>query len=132
MIGGDLMDYLLNLRARIDAVAEISEVWELGKGEDTFTVLFAPRNDPPLEDTSSGLSWRVRELGLEEKVVALVYPDGRGMGYGMRRYEDCPVLDFSRLADEPEVHFTHNRGFIAKTSCTDPDRLKEMLLLAQS
>ncbi len=131
MIGTDLIDYLFNLRARIDAVAEIAEVWELGQEKDSFTVLFAPRTDPTVEDASSGLGWRVRELGLEEKVVALVYPDGRGEGYGMRRYEDSPVLDFSRLADEPEVHFAHNRGFIAKTNCTDPGRLKQMLLLAK-
>ena len=50
----------------------------------------------------------------------------------MRRYDDSPVLDFSRLGKEPEVHFTHNRGFIAKTGCTDPARLRELLLLAQN
>ena len=49
-----------------------------------------------------------------------------------RRYDDSPVLDFSRLAEQPDVHFTHNRGFIAKTACTDPARLQELLLLAQN
>ena len=65
-------------------------------------------------------------------MVALVYHDGRGEGYGMRRYDDSPVLDFSRLAEQPDVHFTHNHGFIAKTACTDPARLQELLLLAQN
>ena len=40
-------------------------------------------------------------------------------------------MDFSKLSDEPEVHFTHNRGFIAKTSCTEISKIKEMLLLAR-
>ena len=71
---------------------------------------------PPIEDASGALAWRIKELELEEEVVATVYPDSRGEGYGMRRFDDSPVLDFSLLADEPEVHFTHARGFIMKTS----------------
>ena len=94
--------------------------------------MFVPRADPPIEDSSGALAWRVKELELEEEVVATVYPDSRGEGYGMRRFNDSPVLDFSLLADEPEVHFTHARGFIAKTSCTEIERLKGLLLLARA
>ena len=93
---------------------------------------FVPWSDPPIEDASGALAWRIKELELEEEVVATVYPDSRGEGYGMRRFDDSPVLDFSLLADEPEVHFTHARGFIAKTSCTQIERLKELLLLARA
>ncbi len=64
-------------------------------------------------------------------MVAIVYPDSRGQGYGMRRYNDSQIMDFSKLSDEPEVHFTHNRGFIAKTSSTEITRLKELLRLAR-
>jgi len=83
-------------------------------------------------ETSGGLAWRVKELGLEEEVVAMVYPDSRGEGYGMRRYNDSPVVDFGKLSEEPDVHFTHNRGFIAKSSTKEISRLKELLLLAKA
>ena len=96
-IGSELVTYLTTLRSRIDRAAEVEQLWILGDGDDAFRVLFAPRIDPPIEEVSGALGWRVRELGLEEEVVALVYPDGRGEGYGMRRYDDSPVVDFSRL-----------------------------------
>ena len=131
MMGTDLVSYVVNLRSRMNQVAEHEEIWELGDGDQPMKVAFVPRTDPPIEDASGGLAWRVKELGLEEEVVAMVYPDSRGEGYGMRRYNDSPVVDFSKLIEEPEVHFTHNRGFIAKTSCTEISRLQEMLLSAR-
>jgi hypothetical protein len=131
MMGTDLVQYVTGLRGRINQVAKIEEFWDLGQGEDMIKVAFVPRTEPEVEEASGGLAWRIKELGLEEEVVAMVYPDSRGEGYGMRRYNDSPVVDFSKLSEEPEVHFTHNRGFIAKTSCTEISRLKEMLLLAR-
>ena len=131
MMGTDLVQYVTGLRGRIDQVAKIEEFWDLGQGEDMIKVAFVPRTEPEVEEASGGLAWRIKELGLEEEVVAMVYPDSRGEGYGMRRYNDSPVVDFSKLSEEPEVHFTHNRGFIAKTSCTEISRLQEMLLLAR-
>ena len=131
MMGTDLVSYVVNLRSRMNQVAECEEIWELGESTGKFKVAFVPRTDPSIEDASGGLAWRIKERGLEEDVVAMVYPDSRGEGYGMRRYNDSPVVDFSKLSEEPEVHFTHNRGFIAKTSCTEVSRLKEMLLLAR-
>ena len=76
-IGSELVTYLTTLRSRIDRAAEVEQLWILGDGDDVFRVLFAPRTDPPIEEVSGALGWRVRELGLEEEVVALVYPDGR-------------------------------------------------------
>jgi len=131
MMGTDLVQYVTGLRGRINQVAKIEEFWDLGQGEDMIKVAFVPRTEPEVEEASGGLAWRIKELGLEEDVVAMVYPDSRGEGYGMRRYNDSPVVDFSKLSEEPEVHFTHNRGFIAKTSCTEISRLQEMLLLAR-
>jgi len=131
MMGTDLVSYVVNLRSRINQVAEHEEIWELGVEDRAMKVAFVPRTDPPIEDASGGLAWRVKELGLEEEVVAMVYPDSRGQGYGMRRYNDSQIVDFSKLSDEPEVHFTHNRGFIAKTSSTEITRLKELLRLAR-
>jgi len=39
-------------------------------------------------------------------------------------------LDFTKIQDCPDVHFAHARGFVAKTSATDPARLRELLALA--
>ena len=131
MMGTDLVQYVTGLRGRINQVAKIEEFWDLGQSEDMIKVAFAPRTEPEVEEASGGLAWRIKELGLEEEVVAMVYPDSRGGGYGMRRYDDNLALDFSQLSEEPDVHFTHNRGFIAKTSTTEVSRLKELLLLAK-
>ena len=131
MMGTDLVQYVTGLRGRINQVAKIEEFWDLGQGEDMIKVAFAPRTEPEVEEASGGLAWRIKELGLEEEVVAMVYPDSRGGGYGMRRYDDNLALDFSQLSEQPDVHFTHNRGFIAKTSTTEVSRLKELLLLAK-
>ena len=131
MMGTDLVQYVTGLRRRINQVAKIEEFWDLGQGEDMIKVAFVPRTEPEVEEASGGLAWRIKELGLEEEVVAMVYPDSRGGGYGMRRYDDNLALDFSQLSEQPDVHFTHNRGFIAKTSTTEVSRLKELLLLAK-
>jgi len=131
MMGTDLVQYVTGLRGRINQVAKIEEFWDLGQGEDIIKVAFVPRTEPEVEEASGGLAWRIKELGLEEEVVAMVYPDSRGGGYGMRRYDDNLALDFSQLSEQPDVHFTHNRGFIAKTSTTEVSRLKELLLLAK-
>ena len=131
MMGTDLVQYVTGLRGRINQVAKIEEFWDLGQGEDMIKVAFVPRTEPEVEEASGGLAWRIKELGLEEEVVAMVYPDSRGGGYGMRRYDDNLALDFSQLSEQPDVHFTHNRGFIAKTSTTEVSRLKELLLLAK-
>ena len=131
MIGTDLVQCVTGLRGRINQVAKIEEFWDMGPGEDMIKVAFVPRTEPEVEEASGGLAWRIKELGLEEEVVAMVYPDSRGGGYGMRRYDDNLALDFSQLSEQPDVHFTHNRGFIAKTSTTEVSRLKELLLLAK-
>jgi hypothetical protein len=126
MIGQDLVDYVKGLRARLDFVAEHAEVWCF----DGFKALFMPRTDPMPDEASSGLGYHVEKLGLEEEVLALVYPDSRGPGYGMRRFNDDPRMEFTLLEAEADVHFTHARGFIAKTSSSDLERLKILLKMA--
>ena len=82
------------------------------------------------EEASSGLGYHVEKLGLENEILALVYPDSRGTGYGMRRFNDDLRMEFTQLEEEADVHFTHARGFIAKTSSAEIDRLKELVSLA--
>ena len=50
----------------------------------------------------------------------------------MKRFDDDLRLDFTRTSEEPDVHFAHKQGFIAKTTATDPERLKALLHLALS
>ena len=61
------------------------------------------------------------------EIAGLVYPDRRGSGFGLSRHNDHPGLDFTRIENCEDVHFAHARGFVAKTSATDPVRLRELL-----
>ena len=128
MIGSDLVEFITTLRNRIDLVAQHVEVWVLTKGQVEFKALFLPRSDLLPEDASGVLGYHVVALGLEDEILALVSPDSRGAGYGMRRFNDDPRMDFTRVGDEQDVHFAHARGFIAKTSSDEVARLKALLL----
>lgn len=126
MVGQDLIEYITGLRERLDYVAAHAEIWEL----EGFQALFMPRTEPLPDEPSAGLGRYVEQLGLEQEVLAMIYPDRRGEGYGMRRFNDDPRLDFTRIEGEADVHFAHKQGFIAKTSATDVDRLRALLAQA--
>ncbi|WPJ96173.1 MYG1 family protein [Coraliomargarita algicola] len=126
MIGQDTVDYITNLRSRLDFVAEHAEIWEF----DGYKALFMPRTDPMPDEASAGLGYHVEKLGLQEEVLALIYPDSRGTGYGMRRFNDDTRMEFTQLDTEDDVHFTHARGFIAKTSSAEIERLQHLVAKA--
>ena len=128
MMGKELIEYITGLRGRIDEVSKIEEVWKLKHGGEEFKVIFARRTDPSIEEVSGALGWRVKELGLEDEVYVIVYPDGRGQGYGMKRFNDREEIDFSRIEKESDVRFAHARGFIAKVEAVGIDRLKELIM----
>ena len=127
MIGRDLFEFITGLRARLNEVSKYTEVWDIMRGESGFKVLFLPRSDSLPDDASGVLGYQVKALGLEEEILAVVAPDSRGNGYGMRRFNDDLRLEFSRLEGEADIHFAHARGFIAKTSSDQVDRLKNLL-----
>jgi len=127
MIGQDLVDYIRTLRERLAFVAAQAQVWTVDAEGGSFKALFMPRTIPEPDEPSAGLGRHIKQLGLDDEILALVYPDRRSEGYGLRRYRDDPRLDFSRIDHEADVHFTHARGFIAKTSATRPERLKVLL-----
>lgn len=127
-IGEDLLDYVRSLRQRLDHIAAHAELWTVGDHE----VLFLPRNEPLPDEPSSGLARHLESIGKDKEVSALVYPDRRGSGYGLSRHNDHPAFDFTRIETEPDVHFAHARGFVAKTSAASPDRLRELLSAAQT
>jgi hypothetical protein len=128
MIGRDLVEFITNLRSKLNEVSQFTEVWNLKKEKNEFKVLFLPRISSLPEGASDVLGYQVRALGLEEEIIAILSPDSRGAGYGMRRYNDDPRMDFCKLENETDVHFVHARGFISKTSAVDQDRLKAMLI----
>ena len=130
MIGTDLVEYIRSYRARVDFVRAHAEVWTLESAGIHFKALFLPRTEPLPEEASAGLSSHVTTLGLENEVLALIYPDNRGEGYGLRRFKDSIQLDFRKLESEDDVHFAHIHGFIAKTSSTDCERLKRLVRYA--
>ena len=75
-----------------------------------------------------GIDQFIESRGLTSEIVGTIYPDRRSTGYGLSRFRDNPRLDFTRIAGEPEVHFTHARGFVAKTSAHDVAQLKQLVL----
>ncbi|MBT5707974.1 MAG: hypothetical protein HOI66_16800 [Verrucomicrobia bacterium] len=127
MIGQDLLDYVKNLRLRLSYIEKNSEFWTIEQNGQSFGVLYLPRRQPLPNDPSSGLDFFITNQGKEKSVSALIYPDRRGNGYGLSRFHDDKRLDFTELQDEPDVHFAHARGFVAKTKATDASRLKELV-----
>jgi hypothetical protein len=126
-IGEDLLDYLRELRARLDFIEKHAQIWSM----DDHEVLFLPRIEPLGDEPSAGLGRYLESIGKNESVVALIYPDRRGSGYGLSRHNDAPHYNFTRIEKEPDVHFAHARGFVAKTSATEMDRVRELLARAR-
>lgn len=129
-IGEDLLDYVKNLRSRLDHLARVAEFWEIEQCGESFHVLYLPREDPMPEDASAGLARFIESHPTMSGVVGTVVPDRRGAGFGLSRHNDHPRLDFTRIGAAPDVHFAHARGFVAKTSATDPARLRDLLAQA--
>ncbi|MDP3849335.1 MAG: MYG1 family protein [Luteolibacter sp.] len=126
-IGEDLVSYLRSLRQRLDFIAEVGEFWEIQSATGTFHVLYVPRTDPLPDEPSAGLARFIESHPDGGKIVGLVYPDRRGAGFGLARHNDHPGLDFTRIGGLDDVHFAHARGFVAKTSATTPERLRDLL-----
>ncbi|WP_052548897.1 MYG1 family protein [Enhygromyxa salina] len=132
-VGEDLLEYLRVARERIDFAAKHAQRWSVARGPelgDSIEAVFLPRTDPASDEPSIAVGNYVRAAGLEHTIAAIVYPDRRGDGYGIGRYEDHPKLDFSRVEGQPDVHFAHKSGFMCKTSATDPARLRELIVAA--
>ena len=130
MIGQDLLDYVKNLKVRLSYLEKNGEFWTLRENGQSFGVFYLPRRQPLPHDPSSGMEFFVTRSDKENAVAALVYPDRRGSGYGLSRYNDDRRLDFTQIESEPDVHFAHARGFVAKTTATDSSRLKELICKA--
>lgn len=132
MVGEDIIEYLQTLSERLIYLGQHCEWWTIENGEHSFEAVFLPRTDPLPKDPSMALPRFIAEQGKDQSVIAMVYPDSRGDGYGLSRHNDNKKMDFSPLESESDVHFAHARGFVAKTTATDPLRLKELLATAHT
>ncbi|MDB4961730.1 MAG: hypothetical protein JWP01_1729 [Myxococcales bacterium] len=130
MVGQDLLDYLREARERLDYVAARVQRWSIPCGADVIEALYLPRADAAADEPSSMLGGYIRAKKLDGVIAATIYPDRRGEGFGIGRYEDHPRLDFSRVEGQPDVHFAHKSGFMCKTTASDPARLQELVALA--
>jgi hypothetical protein len=126
-IGADLLEYLRELRTRLDSIAQQAQIWTV----DDHEILFLPRTDPLPDEPSASIDRYLATIGKATSVAALIYPDRRGSGYGLSRHNDNPLYDFTRIDKQPDVHFAHARGFVAKTSAAEIGRVKELLGLAR-
>ena len=126
-VGVDLIGYLKSLREKLNEIARVSTIWEIGEGADRFRILFMPRSENLSDDASAGLARYAAGLPEEQTVVGMVYPDRRGGGFALSRFNDHAGFDFTKIGAEQDVHFAHARGFVAKTSATNPERLRELL-----
>jgi hypothetical protein len=126
-IGGDLLEYLKSVRSKLDSVSAHVERWEVSSGGESFDVLFLPRMESAMDDASGSLARYIMVNELHEQIAAIAYPDSRGEGFGLARFNDHPRIDFTRVESAGDVHFAHNSGFLCKTSATELERLKEIL-----
>jgi hypothetical protein len=129
-VGEDLLEYLRVAREGMDFVKKHVDQWSIAHAGEVIETVFMPRTDPLTDEPSTSVGNYIRSEGLEDTVAAIVYPDRRGVGYGISRYEDHPQLDFSLLRNEPDVHFAHKSGFMCKTSATELPRLRALITKA--
>ncbi len=127
MIGEDLLNYIRSLRERLEYLMTSCEIWEI---DAVSKIVVLPKAEHMPSEPSLGMGRFVEMNNLCDQVIALVYPDRRGDGYALSRYNDCSKLDFSRLECEGDVLFCHTQGFLAKTSTTSHRRLIELIHLA--
>ncbi len=127
LIGGDLIYYLRTMRERIQVLEDNLHFWEMEKNGERFHAVFLPRSEATIDDPSGAMSRYLRSIGKDTEIVAMIYPDRRGKGYGLSRNNDHPRLDFTAIEHHDDVHFAHPRGFVAKTSATELERLRELL-----
>jgi hypothetical protein len=130
MVGEDIVNYLRSLRERLDYLKEREQIWTIATDDGPIQALFLEKSDLISEDPSFGIYAFIESEGRQEEIQALVYPDRRGDGYGLTRYNDSQRLNFSQIESCDDVRFAHKRGFVAKVTTTDPARLKELLELA--
>lgn len=130
MVGEDMVCYLQTLRERLNYLKDHSQYWTIETEGESIQALFLAKSDVISDNPSFGLHAFIESERKANEIQALVYPDRRGDGYGLTRYDDSPRLNFSQIESLDDVRFAHKRGFVAKVSVTDIARLKELVRLS--
>ncbi len=130
MIGEDMVGHITSTRAKLDQLERHAQRWDLPIGDAVAVVVYLPRTDTMADDIASGLDRFIETRSWAGDVVGTVYPDRRAGGYGLGRFRDNTRLDFTRIAGEPDVHFAHANGFVAKTSASEVARLQVLMIAA--
>lgn len=130
MIGDDMIGHITSTRSKLDQLERHAQRWDLPIGGASAVVVYLPRADTLGDDIASGLDRFVENQSWAADVVGTVYPDRRAGGYGLGRFRDNTRLDFTRIASEPDVHFAHANGFVAKTSASEVPRLQALMVAA--
>ncbi|PLX93566.1 MAG: hypothetical protein C0619_04310 [Desulfuromonas sp.] len=71
------------------------------------------------DDPKLSMELYLRHLN-DEDIVMSITPSVRGSGWEMLRLGDNSVVDFRAIEKNPEVHFVHATGFVAKTKTMIP------------
>ncbi|MCH8474490.1 MAG: MYG1 family protein [Opitutales bacterium] len=130
LIGQDIRGFLENLRARLQQIDQEGKILSCGFPGQEFEVFFLPRSEPLPEDPAMGMGRYIERKGWKDRIVGMIYPDRRGEGYGLSRFNDDQRLNFLAIQSCEDVHFAHANGFLAKTTATAESRLCELMSLA--
>jgi len=115
MVGEDIVNYLRSLRTRLDFLKQHSEYWTIETDGEPIRALFLAQHETIANDPSFGLYAFIEDRGKEEEIEALIYPDRRGEGYGLTRYNDNQRLNFSQIETCEDVRFAHKNR---RNACT--------------
>jgi hypothetical protein len=111
MVGEDLISFVRGMKKQLEYIGENAEVWEMSFGKK---VLFLPRTDPMPSDPSMGMGRYVEDQGLEEEVVAMVYPDRRGEGYGLGSLTTTSEWSIPKSKTSPTCILRTTRGSLRR------------------
>lgn len=129
-IGAELINFLKLQSSRITYLEQHVQVWDFSVAGQVRKVLFLAKSSDQPDRVTAAFSDYIESANLAQSLSALVYPDSRSEGYGLKRFEDASPIYLSAIATEPDVHFVHASGFLAKTSASDPIRIRQLLEIA--
>jgi len=127
LIGSNLVDYVTSMQTQLEFLRKHVQQWPIQYREKEYKILFIEKAEDLPDNPRSGIGYYIDEMDWRQQVIGIAYPDNRGDGYGISRFEDHPALDFTQVESEPDVHFAHARGFLAKTSAQKPERLQALI-----
>lgn len=112
-LGRDMIDLIDRKTKRLERLKAEAMVVPVGHLKSVFSDI---GDDPKL-----AMELYLRYLD-DDQVVMSITPSNRGEGWEYLRLGDNTIVDFRTIAEDPEVHFVHTSGFLAKTRTRLPMR----------